>query len=340
MGFRSFVLTVAIYCAFAPLALGANSRTVQIRWDFTKDSPTELEIWENCSPTDPISTCTGSKTPAPQSYIYELLPNDRVVLVLTHASADGEGEIEAAVTGTNLDDKDLEALKKVINAGAPAAESKKAEPSKANPVTKVKALTDDLIAGGRLTVTFIVKKKDGDKEEIVIRNSGAIVFKTAPANPLFTVSNGIALSQAPNTTLLLSKTSTILTFEKDDKTQQAYEQVIALKDSDKTLKPIQAAMTYVNLRLYRRFYASIGVQLNQKLFEQPLTGFTYRHPIGKRMGFNTTVGIHFSRETEIVPESGFTIGQKVDPTVGLTVGDIPIRERYHRRLGVGFSIDF
>lgn len=53
-----------------------------------------------------------------------------------------------------------------------------------------------------------------------------------------------------------------------------------------------------------------------------------------------TGGVRFTKETEITPNSGCTDGQKLDPTIGLTVGDIPTMEKRHRRFFFGLSFDF
>jgi len=45
---------------------------------------------------------------------------------------------------------------------------------------------------------------------------------------------------------------------KDGKSQQAYQQVIALKDSDETLKPIQSIVVFANFKLGGPIYASVG----------------------------------------------------------------------------------
>ncbi len=348
MSYKRFSVTVLVLffnVTCLPVVLAAKQRNVEIRWDFYAEPPKQLEVWVDCirKADQVFSICDDEmkKTKAPASYAFQLKSNDVVTLVLTYDKTDGTDDVTAAVTGTKLDDKDLEALKKIFGATPPTPEQERGSRSFGGQgtTTVIRQVTDDLIAGGKLTVTYNIKRKENNQERIV-KTSGALTFKIATMSPRLTVSYGSALSQATNSTLTIAKTSTLITFVKNGQTQQAYQQVIAHKDFDTSLKPIQALMTLGNFRIWSRVYASIGVQLNQKLFEQPFLGGTYRHPLGSRIAFNTTLGVQFSRETEIIPESGFTIGQLVDPTVGLTVDDIPTRQRYHRRFGIAFSIDF
>jgi hypothetical protein len=158
--------------------------------------------------------------------------------------------------------------------------------------------------------------------------------------PKFTVSFGLGFSTAPTPTVGIAKTSTIVTFEKDGKTQQAYEQVVQLQDNDESFKPIQSLMTFANFHLLKDWYATLGVQVNQKIFEAPLVGATYRIPLGSRRGLNFTGGIVFSREVAIDPATGWSDGQVVDPTLGLTVDDIHTTHDWHIRPALGFSVDF
>ena len=148
------------------------------------------------------------------------------------------------------------------------------------------------------------------------------------------------MSNAPHPTVALVKTSTIVSFTKDGKAQQAHQQIIALKESDSDAAPIQSLMTVANFRLHKEWYASLGLRVDEKIFDQPILGLTYRHPLGDRLGLNFTAGVMFSRELEILPSSGFAVGQLVDPTIGLTVDDIPTGPRNHRRPALLFTIDF
>jgi hypothetical protein len=277
------------------------------------------------------------------AYGFLLEPSDRIVIVLKWKGAEPTGEITYAVTGTNLDVKDLDQLKKLISGGAPEAKEAGRGALADTVRTEMKAVTDDLIAGGKLTITFSLKQKQGtgaNQQEVSLYTSGPLTFRIADRPPRFTVSTGIAVSGAPEPTVAIVKTANVISFEKDGKTQQAYEQTIVLRDSEVEARPIQSAVTYANFRLYRSIYASFGVQLNQKIFEEPLLGVTYRHSLGGSMGVNFTGGVVLSRETQIIDSSGFEVGMKIDPTLGLTVDDIPTEQKYHGRYMFGFSVDF
>jgi len=261
-----------------------------------------------------------------ERYTYTIRRSDRITLIVISATTDDPGVATDAITGTNLDDKDLDQLKKLF---AGDVGTGKGQPSLIGPPSKnlpqpkadVTAVTDKLIAGGKLTVTFNLKKSENGKDTIT-KTSGPVTFLIEAATPLFTVSFGLGFSNAPTPTVAIVKTPTIVTFEKDGETQQAFQQVVLLQDNDEHFQPIQSLMAFVNFRMRNQWYASVGVQVNQKVFESPLAGVTYRLPLGERRGLNFTGGVHFSRELKIAPGSGWSDGQLVDPTIGLTVADI------------------
>jgi hypothetical protein len=359
-------------CVLILLACGsrwaaASARNVEIRWDFRKDSPGQLEVWVNCvHPGGDMEACAGTVEPhpapnqpsqlptgqatwdrvqAPDSYHFGLKRTDKVTLVLIDAASPDTGEADYAITGTNLDEKDIDQLKKLFLASAAAAKAagEKGRAGSGKPVIVLKAVTDKLIAGGKLTATFNMKNKTGsgdDAKETITRSSGALVFGIQSESPRVTVSGGIGLSTARNPSVAIVKTSAIVTFTKDDKPQQAYEQVITLRDDDTKFKPVQSLITSANFRLHGRLYGSAAIRVDEKLFEQPILGFTYRHPLSERMGLNVTGGVMLSRETEILSESGFAAGQKIDPSIGLTADDIPTKTRFHGRPALLLTIDF
>ena len=87
-------------------------------------------------------------------------------------------EPEYAITGTNLDEKDLDQLKKLVSAGtsstAKAAGSVQTTDAGVEPRYELKAVTDKLIAGGKLTATFTEKRKEGvgtAAKEVVTKTS-------------------------------------------------------------------------------------------------------------------------------------------------------------------------
>jgi hypothetical protein len=206
---------------------------------------------------------------------------------------------------------------------------------------QAKALTDTLIAGGTLDVVFDWHVKDDeakDKDKMVSK-SGGIDFLIKAEPPGFTVSYGLGFSTAANPTVAIAKTSTIVPFTKDGNPQQAYQQMITLKDSDSTFQPIQSLVTFANFRVGGPVYASIGVPVNNRIFESPIIGGTYRLVLAK-VGLNVTIGVQFNHETQILQSSGFSDGQVLDPTLGVAADDIPTEKRWHRRLAMAFTIDF
>ena len=346
MTFRSRLqvcLGIAAFTLLLPApGVAKPARSVEMTWNMTSADDQRLTIVVTTTDTTqkPV-TITGT---AAHSFV--LRPEDRVVIVLKWQGETTTGDIGYAVTGTNLDLKDLENLKKLLTGATPAAakDTGKSVLGAAEETRSVaKAVTDDLTAGGKLTVTFTLKGKEGsgaNQKEVTLYTSGGLTFRIESRPPRLTVSTGLALSTAPEPTVAIVKTSNLISFEKDGKTQQAYEQVITLRDNDTGVQPIQAAVSFANFRLIGHAYATLGVQLNQKIFEEPMAGFTYRHPLTGSMGVNFTVGLHFSRETEILESSGFVEGMKVDPTVGLTADDIPVEKKYHRRVMFAFTVDF
>lgn len=332
-------------------AVAAPPRNIQVRWDFRRTAGEELQIWVDCQHTSTDhSECTdaGHVIASLDAYSFELKRSDRVTLVAVAGADDDPGFVEYAVTGTNLDEKDLDQLKKLLTGAASGASAAKnavqvTEATLPEPRFYPKAVTDPLVAGGKLTVTFSLKKKEGtgkDEKETVTKTSGPLTFNVHQDSPRVTVSAGLGFSTAPNPTVAIVKTATIVSFTKDGKDQQAYQQVITLKDTDTTLRPVQSLMTLANFRLYCQWYATVGFRVDEKIFEQPVLGVTYRHAVGTRTGLNFTAGTMFSRETEILKDSGFYAGQIVDPTLGLTTDEIPTKNRYHHRLAFMFSVDF
>lgn len=335
----TIMLTVFAASAGASSPARALPREVYINWDLsTTDDSKRLVIGvkEGALPQAEISGAAA--------YGFRLRAEDHVVIVLRWKGDKSKGDISYAVTGTNYDAKDLDALKKLVTGAAPAAK----DPGKtalaedeAQSITK--AVTDDLRAGGALTATFTLKETQGTgtaAKEVTSYTSGGVTFRVDGHSPRFTVSNGVALSGAARTSVAIVKTATLLTFTKDGKSQQAYEQAISLKDHDTSLQPVQSLLAFANFEFTERVYATIGSQLNAKLFEEPMLGITYRHPITGSMGLNATGGVHFSKELEILRGSGFSDGMKLDPTIGLTVDDIPTQKKYHNRPFLAFSLDF
>jgi hypothetical protein len=329
-------LPAVLFALGSPTRLAAaDPREVLVVWDMTRPESTRLTIT--------VTESTKTRTIAsPDAYNFRFKPDDRVLATLRWAGA-MDGAITSAVTGTNLDAKDLEALKKLVTGSAPLASPLTGKGLAGDMVQSLtRAVTDDLIAGGRLTFVFALKLREGATrtDEVGDYGSGSIIFRIESRSPRFTVSNGVGITRAPDPVVTIAKTATIIAFQKDDKPQQAYEQVIAVERDEEKLRPIQTALVFANFNLGWRLYATLGVQLNQKVFEEPVLGFTYRHPLTGSMGLNLLAAAHFSNETRIKEESGFEDGMKLDPTVGLTVGDIPTEKSHEPRFLFGLSVDF
>lgn len=335
-----------IILATAAVAEAAgDARAVEIRWDFGKTPPNKLQVWVDCKRAagENIYACSKEKqVKAPGAYGFRLRRSDQITLVVISKKADPPGFATYAITGTNLDDKDLDALKKLFGADAAAKAAASDAGKRLTPDDRkadVKAVTDTLIAGGKFTVTFDLRKTESGKETTT-DTSGPLTFLVESEPPRYTVSFGLGFSTAPNHTVTVSKTSTIVTFVKDNKTQQAYQQVIGYQDDDASLKPIQSLVTFANFHLGRDIYTSLGVQVNQKLFDGPMVGGAYRISLGGRRGANVFAGVHFSKETEIDAATGFSAGQLIDPTLGLTVGDIHTKAVWQRRVAFALTLDF
>ena len=316
----------------------AKSRDVLITWDKTASDENTLTILvtpEGESTQDPI---TGA-----DAYTFVLNHSDRVAFSLKWKGNE-TGDISYVVTGTDFDAKELEALKNLFSGNLPTSQSDQGTGQLGAATNSImKAVAEDLISGGRLTVTFSLKQRQGsgnNEQLITTYTSGEVSFRVKSRPPRLTISNGIAITTAPEPSLAIIKTSEVITFEKDGKEQQAFRQAISLKDDAAVLQPIQTAVTFANFRLTWKMFISLGIQLNQKIFEEPILGLTYRQPVFGTMGLNLLVGAHFSNEDEIDDESGFSDGMKLDPTLGLTVDDIPIDPRYRLRFVFGFSVDF
>jgi hypothetical protein len=332
----------------------ASGRQVEIRYDITLEGQEALQVWIDCqhpatsstvSAMESLTRCeTNGSRPAkqlrgPQAFAFALSDRDRVTFVLLYKkTANVRAEIVYSVTGSGVSDKDIEAFKKIVGGDTRAAGVRTEGAADA---AEIVAMTDDTDIGQKVLATFALKEKQTNgtgSTEVPVVTRGPIAFRVAGA-PRFKLSYGFVFSTAPEPSVAILKTSTIVNFEKDGQPQQAYEQVIALNDADATLQPIQSLVTMANFRLAGAIYGSVGFQVNQKIFEEPLLGLTLRHEVG-RMGLNITGGVHFSHETAIRTDTGFAAGFRLDPTLGLTVDDIATEQRYRHRAFFACTVDF
>src|ERR1044072_3521443 len=122
------LLLCAVLCLLARLAIaGPQPRRVEARWNFTEGLlQKRLEIWVNCNHGTDLFSCSNKDfekhvTPSADSFVFK--STDSVAIVAIFEVGTGEPDIKYAITGTNLDDKDLDALKKLFGATATAAKA-------------------------------------------------------------------------------------------------------------------------------------------------------------------------------------------------------------------------
>jgi hypothetical protein len=321
-------------------------RVVEVRWDLAIVEPlSALEIWIDCSRASPdaLDECgaPGERIAGAAAYAFELKDSDRVLLIV-HGSVAGDNQrldAQYAITGVNVDDVARQQLSKLFAPFAPAANAFGAAPGPPGVrVTAIVAVSDRLLAGGRLAVTFRELQTIAGKDALVTTTS-PIVFRVASRPPWFALSFGLGVTRAPNPAVQIVRTSTVVPFVKDGRPQQAYQAAIHLKDAIPSLRPLDTAVAFMNFRVAGPAYVSLGLPADESVFSQPLLGGSLRIPAGT-LGLLFTAGVHFTRETRIVAASGFADGQLLDPTAGLTVGEIPVEAEAHRRFFFAFSVDY
>lgn len=307
---KSKLIAIGILCA--GLFLSANlsaekvGRKIQITWDASEK---KLELLEDKSPKNP--------------YGYKLKKDDSITLIGQGKPSDiKQIKIEYGITGL-----DISALFSRLISGilAPAYKS--------GLVQETLHVTDDLLPGGILTVTFRVVKQTNDEDTKVIK------FRIEDEYPWFFGSAGMVFTNARDPEVAIVKKSNIITYDVDGETQQAYEQIIIKKNNTGTFRPLQTVVSFLNFRVYKPVYLSLGFSVNQSIFSEPMLGLSYYFRF-KNVGLVSTCGIHFSKEIEFNSLSEFGEGQTVDPELGLTVEDISTEEEYKIRLFLGVSFRF
>jgi hypothetical protein len=329
-----------------PPSTRRGHRVVEVRWDLAVVEPlSALEIWIDCSRPSPdaLDECgaPGERVAGAAAYAFELKDSDRVLLIV-HGTVTADNErldAQYAVTGINVDDVARQQLSKLFAPFAAAAKALGAPPGPPGiRVTAIVAVSDKLLAGGRLAVTFRELQTTSGRDALVTTTS-PIVFKVEAQPPWFALSFGIGITRAPNPAVQIVRTNTVVPFVKDGKPQQAYQAAIHVKDASPSLRPIDTAVAFMNFRAVGPAYVSLGLPADGSVFTQPLLGGSLRIPAGT-LGLVFTAGVHFTRETRIVAASGFADGQLLDPTVGLTVGDIPVETEPQRRFFFAFSVSY
>jgi len=311
---RSIALALLCVSLLSSINLSAKDqgRDIQIAW---YDQDEKLAVIKDGEPID-----------EPYSYHFELSKDDKVIIYMEALWGETKKlQIEYTITGVDVNARFSKRAAEVfpIASGREAAETKK----------EIVPVTDDLLPGGLLTITF-KKILPNDEEETKI-----VKFRIKDEYPWFFSSVGMIVTNAKDPEVAIVKTNKAITFEKDGEIQQAYEQIIVLKDNNNRFRPLQSVVSFLNFRVYNPIYISLGFSLNQKIFDEPMIGLSYYCKV-KNVGLVATFGAHFSNEVEIISMSGFKENQSIDPTLGLTVEDIPKEEKYHTRLFFGFSLRF
>ena len=208
----------------------AGGRRVELRWDFRADPPNQLEVWVDCvrAAGETIFSCPDkNRIKAPDAYHFVVKASDQVTLVVVSARDADPGAATYTITGTNMNDKDLAALRTLFGAAGGGASGTtktggavKALENPPAPKADLKVVTDPLIAGGKLTVTFTLRKIEASGKEAVTASSDAVTFLIEHELPRYTVSFGLGFSTATTPSVAISKTATVLTFQKDGKSSR------------------------------------------------------------------------------------------------------------------------
>lgn len=282
-----------------------TGRDVQIQWNADAKQK-KLKVIEN-----------GKLICDPQSYYFELRKNDRVLLIMQANRLKNKKlklQIEYTITGLDVSARFSKRATEIWAKDEPI-------PRAVEPERETVQVTDDLLPGGVLAVTF--KKVLGEDEE----ETKIVKFRIKDEYPWFFSSVGMIITKAIDPEVAIVKT-------------QTNEQIIVLKDNNtRTLHPLQSVVSFLNFRIYNPIYISLGFSLNQQIFTEPMIGLSYYFKV-KNVGLVITLGSHFSKEVEIISSSGFKEDQSIDPTLNLTVEDIPTIEKYHYRFFFGFSLRF
>lgn len=322
------LIAAAVLWGASPAFARAEGRVVQIRWD---DTGRSLEVWINCA--DEVCD-DGEKLAGSKAYLFQLDQKDAVTLHMIATVPDERPDaVRLDISYTVIGDDPDKAAQAALGKAFPAGAGKKG-PEAATVIEETLPVTDRLLAGGKLTVTFERSLMKNDKP--VPQSSKTLIFGIRDAYPWFAASYGIVATTGRETDVDIVNTGTVVTFTKDGKTQQALEQKLVVRGEDEDVRPVQSVVSFLNFRVGGPFYGSLGFRLDQQIFKEPLVGVSYMRRV-RGIGLVVTTGVHLSEETEILRGSGFTSGQMIDPVLGLTASSIPTEDRYHLRWFIGFS---
>ena len=260
---------------------------------------------------------------------FELHENDKVLLRMTALWGGTESlDIKYSITGPKMDDIFKSEIKKLL--GIPSNDKESADIKE-----EILPVTDDLLPGGILTVTFKRILSGSDKKE----KTKGFRFRIKDKCPWFFSSTGFVFSNENNRTLSIINTEETVTYQEGGKTKQAQQQMVVFKDDSTKFKPKQTFVQFLNFRLFSCIYGSIGFPLNKKIFSEPLLGVTL-FLRRKNMGVAINGGIQFHKQLFILESSGYEAGYIINPPTGLTVDNIPTEEKYIIRPFVGLSFKF
>lgn len=326
---RIILFSLVVILSSSMLIAKGHRRTVKLIWK--REGPkTELTL----------SIKEAGKKEALKEKISINRPVTRIPIILTKSD---EVEISMIVIDQKVEELDIDyeitAPKSDTRMRSSIAEILKipttAEEAEA-PKEASLWVTDDLIPGGDLTIVFKEKYKSADKEP----DEKKIRFKIKYEHPWFFTSTGCAFTNESNHDLAIINTNNIITFVKDGETRSACEQMIIFKDKKGTeaydLRPKQTLVQFIHFKINKGFYFTFGTPLDKFIFVEPFVGFSGLFRSGK-YGFVLSTGVHFHKEVEILEVSGFKENQVIDPTLGLTVDDIPTKETYQVRFFIGLS---
>ena len=324
--------TCAAFILLFAASAQAQPRSVQIRWDDTSRS---LEIWVNCAD----DVCDGGeKIGGSGAYLFQVNEKDLVTLhMMATVEAGAAGDTRLDISYTIIGDDPTKAFQAALGKVFPSGAVDKTKKEATQVIEETLAVTDQLLPGGKLTTTFQRSVMKGEKSVPV--STKTLIFGIQDDYSWFVASFGIVASTAQDTRIDIVNTSKVISFVKDGAAKQAYEQKIVVRGTRDDVRPLQSVVSFLNFHLRGPAYASFGFRLDQQVFKEPLFGLMFMRKIGK-VGLLFGGGIHLSEETEILADSGFSDGQTIDPTLGLTVGAIPSDDVYHVRYFFGFSAKY
>ena len=320
----------------APLCLSSGleasrPRVVEIRYDFRNRERDLLRVWIDgvSKHRTRIETSDSSATTVYRTkpFGFELRVPDTVILHMTwrsdcKARCDSSAGISYAVKGyRNTADILKGLLKKVAdiststpkqvktNSGATLFPISKVDK---NTFFRITPVTDDLAPGGHLIVTFNKKRA---KNGTVSQSSPPLIFRIQSTRPRFTVTTGLLYTYAPNPTVGITKRNASANKDAtvsagkqrrnslNEKYITSLDSTITVRGGESRLQPIQAPVLFVNGLIVWRIYGSVGFKFQKQPFREPILGLTWRGMRGG-VGINVTAGLHSSRETELISDSG------------------------------------